>query len=321
MSTDPDQKTVHVGVDVAKARLDLDLPAPHRTLPNTAPGHALAVTALGRVPGIHVVREASGGYERAFVTALHRAGIPVTVADPLRVRQSARSAGRRAKTDPLDALVLSAFGRAHEPAPTAPDTEAERRLAALVQRRRQFQAALLAEQDQAEGLVDKDLARQSAQLQRTYAKRVAGLDAAIAAQLQASEPMRRRAAALDALTGVGPGTVAVMLAEMPELGSLNRRQAAALAGVAPYDRQSGGWDAARHIAGGRRHARCALYMAALSAARCQGKLKVFYQRLRAAGKEPKVALVAVMRKLVILMNEVLKPQNLGNHPEIPARHA
>lgn len=318
---DPDQKPVHVGVDVAKARLDLDLPAPHHTLPNTAPGHAVAVAALGRVPGVHVVLEASGGYERAFVTALHRAGVPVTVTDPLRVRQFARSAGRRAKTDPLDARVLSAFGRAHEPAPTAPDTEAGRRLAALVQRRRQFQAALVAEQNQAEGLVDKDLARQSAQLQRTYAKLVADLEAAIAGQLQASEPMRRRAEALDALTGVGQGTAAVMLAEMPELGSLNRRQAAALAGVAPYDRQSGGRDGARHIAGGRKHVRCALYMAALSAARCQGKLKVFYQRLRAAGKKPKVALVAVMRKLVILMNEVLKPQNLGNHAGMASQPA
>ena len=315
----PDQKTVHVGVDVAKARLDLDLPAPHHAVPNTAPGHALAVAALARVPGVHIVLEASGGYERAFVAALHRAGIPVTVTDPLRVRQFARSAGRRAKTDPLDARVLSAFGRAHGPAPAVPDTEAERRLAALVQRRRQLQAALVAEQNQAEGLVDKDLARQSAQLQRTYAKLIAGLEAAIAAQLQASEPMRRRAAALDALTGVGPGTVAVMLAEMPELGSLNRRQAAALAGVAPYDRQSGGWDGARHIAGGRKHARCALYMAALSAARCQGKLKVFYQRLRAAGKEPKVALVAVMRKLVILMNDVLKPQIIGNPADMASQ--
>ena len=124
--------------------------------------------------------------------------------------------------------------------------------------------------------------------------------------------MRQRAEALDALTGVGLGTAAVMLGEMPELGSLNRRQAAALAGVAPYDRQSGGWDGPRHIAGGRKHARCALYMAALSAARCKGKLKEFYLRLRAAGKKPKVALVAVMRKLVLLMNHVLKPENLNS---------
>jgi transposase len=112
------------------------------------------------------------------------------------------------------------------------------------------------------------------------------------------------------LTGVGLGTAAVMLGELPELGTLNRRQAAALAGVAPYDRQSGGWDGARHIAGGRKHARCALYMAALSAARCKGKLKDFYQQMRTNGKKPKVALVAVMRKLVILMNHVLKPENL-----------
>ena len=304
------QTSVYVGVDVAKAKLDLDLPAPHHTVPNTPAGHAAAVAALLKVAGVHVVLEASGGYERACVTALHRAGIPVTVTDPLRVRQFARSAGQRAKTDPIDTRVLSAFGRAHQPRPTAPDTEAERRLAALVQRRRQFRVALVAEQNQAEGLVDKDLAKQSAKLQRTYAKLIADLETAIAEQLQASEPMRQRATALDALIGVGLGTAAVMLGELPELGTLNRRQAAALAGVAPYDRQSGGWDGARHIAGGRKHVRCALYMAALSAARCQGKLRDFYQRLRAAGKPVKVALVAVMRKLVILMNETLKPQNL-----------
>jgi transposase len=299
---------VYVGVDVAKAKLDLDLPAPLHTLPNTPKGHATAVAALAQVSGVQVVLEASGGYERAFVAALHQAGLPVTVADPQRVRLFARSAGRRAKSDPLDKRVLSAFGRAHQPAPTPPDTEAERRLAALVQRRRQLQSALFTEQNQAEGLLDKDLVAQSAQLQRTYAKLIARLEAAITGQLQASEALHQRAAALDALTGVGPGTAAVMLGEMPELGSLNRRQAAALAGVAPYDRQSGGWDGTRHIAGGRRHVRCALYMAALSAARCPGRLKDFYLRLRAAGKKPKVALVAVMRKLVILMNQVLKPK-------------
>ena len=163
----PNQNSVYLGVDVAKAKLDLDLPAPHDTLPNTSAGHATAVAALAQVAGVHVVLEASGGYERAFVAALHQAGLPVTVTDPLRVRQFARSAGRRAKTDPIDKRVLSAFGRAHQPQPTAPDTEAERRLAALVQRRRQFQAALGAEQNQAEGLLDKDLVKQSAQLQRT----------------------------------------------------------------------------------------------------------------------------------------------------------
>ena len=303
----PNQTSVYVGVDVAKAKLDLDLPAPNTTVPNTSAGHATAVAARRQVAGVHSVLEASGGYERAFVAALQQAGVPVTVTDPLRVRQFARSAGQRAKTDPLDTRVLSAFGRAHQPKPTAPDTQAERRLAALV-----------AEQNQAEGLVDQDLARQSAKLQRTYAKLIADLERASAEQLQASEPMRQRAEALAALTGVGLGTAAVMLGEMPELGSLNRRQAAALAGVAPYDRQSGGWDGARHIAGGRKHARCALYMAALSAARCKGKLKEFYLRLRAAGKKPKVALVAVMRKLVLLMNHVLKPENLNSaSPKAP----
>lgn len=306
----PNPSPVYVGVDVAKARLDLDRPAPHHTVPNTAAGHAAALTALAQVPGVHIVLEASGGYERAFVAALHRAGVPVTITDPLRVRQFARSKGLRAKTDPLDARLLSAFGRAHQPAPTPPDTEAERRLAALVQRRRQWQALLLAEQNQAAGLLDKDLQQRSAKLQRLLTRELAALEADIAAHLQASAALQERAAKLDALIGVGPATVAVMLGELPELGRLNRRQAAALAGVAPYDRQSGGWDGTRHIAGGRTPVRNALYMAALSAARCQGPLRDFYQRLRQAGKAVKVALVAVMRKLVMLMNHVLKPENL-----------
>lgn len=317
----PNPTSVYVGVDVAKAQLDLDLPAPHHTLPNTPKGHATAVAALLKVPGVHVVLEASGGYERAFVAALHQAGVPVTLTDPQRVRLFARSAGQRAKTDPLDARILSAFGRAHQPEPTTPATEAERRLAALVQRRRQLQAALCSEQNQRERLLDPDLIRMSTKLQRTYTKLIAQLEEEITAQLQASEPLRQRAAALDELVGVGLGTAAVMLGEMPELGTLNRRQAAALAGVAPYDRQSGRWEGARHIGGGRQPVRCALYMAALSAARCAGNLKTFYQRLRAAGKKPKVALVAVMRKLVILMNHVLKPANLkaaATHARQPA---
>lgn len=305
-------KPVHVGVDVAKAKLDLDLPAPHHTLPNTPAGHATAITELAKFPGAHLVLEASGGYERALVAALHQAGIAVSVVDPLRVRQFARSQGRRAKTDAIDTRVLSDFGRAHQPEATAPGTEPERRLAALVQRRRQLQDALTREQNQAEGLTDKDLLRQSRALQRTYARLIVTLDKAMAGHIQEQETLRARAAALDELTGVGPVTAAVMLGEMPELGTLNRREAAALAGVAPYDRQSGGWDGARHIGGGRASVRCALYMAALSAVRCAGKLKDFYQRLRTAGKKPKVALVAVMRKLVILMNHVLKPENLQN---------
>lgn len=311
---------VHVGVDVAKAKLDFDLPAPLHSLPNTPEGHAAAVAALVKMPGTHVVLEASGGYERAFVTALHRAGLPVSVVDPLRVRQFARSQGRRAKTDAIDTRVLSDFGRAHQPQATTADTQAEVRLAALVQRRRQLQETLTREQNQAEGLTEPDLLRQSRALQRTYTKLITRLDEAIAGHIQEQEVMRERAAALDALTGVGPVTAAVMLGEMPELGRLNRRQAAALAGVAPYDRQSGGWDGARHIGGGRVSVRCALYMAALSAVRCEGQLKTFYQRLRQAGKAPKVALVAVMRKLVILMNQVLKPENLktASTPHEPA---
>ena len=248
-----------------------------------------------------------GRYGRAFVAALHQAGLPVTVTDPLRVRLFARSAGQRAKTDPRDKRVLSAFVRAQQPAPTTPDTEAERRLAALVQRRRQLQAARLAERNQAEGLLDADLRLQSARLQRSLVKLLANLEASTAQQLQANETMDQRAAALDALTGVGPATVAVMLGELPELGTRNRGQTAALAGVA-YDRQSGSWDGQRHIGGGHAGVRGAHYMASLSV---EGTpLRDWYLRLRAAGKKPQVALGAIMRKLVILRNHVLKRENL-----------
>ena len=160
---------VHVGVDVAKPRLDLDLPAPHHTLPNTPEGHAVAVEALKSIPGAHVVLEASGGYERPFVAALHRAGLPVSVVEPRRVRQFAHASGRRAKTDPLDARALTAFGQALRPAPTPPGTEAERRLAALVQRRRQLQEALCREQNQTEGMVRQGSAPAKAAPCRTSA--------------------------------------------------------------------------------------------------------------------------------------------------------
>jgi len=297
---------LYVGLDVAKASLQLDLAGQPHTLANDAKGHAKLLKLLRDHPTAQIVCEATGGYEQPAVRALHAAAVSVSVVEAGRVRHFARAKGQRAKTDLIDAAVLSEYGRAFEPAPTTAPTAQQTRLAALSTRRGQLLQTRLAEANRAEHYVDKLCLSQSRQLLRTLDKQIAAGEAAIAELIAADEILQAKATRLDAIPGVGAITAGTVLAELPELGQISDEAVAALAGVAPYNQDSGNMTGTRHIAGGRRSVRCALYMATLSTLRYDKILKAFYLKLRAAGKKPKVALVACMRKLVVLMNRLLK---------------
>jgi transposase len=231
--------------------------------------------------------------------------------NPARVRHFARATGQRAKTDDIDAAILSAYGQALQPKPTAPRTEQEQQLAELIRRRVQVVEILVAQRQQAERLTVPALRRQAQSLVRRLERDVAQIEDQLKALRTQAAILDARVQKLEAITGVGAITALGVLAELPELGTLNRRQAAALAGLAPHPRESGQWHGRRSIGGGRAPVRRALYMAALVAAHSNRQLKEFYQRLRAAGKPAKVALTAIMRKLIVLMNHILKNPNFA----------
>jgi transposase len=301
--------TIYVGLDIAKLNLQLHLTGRCYDLPNTASGHRRLLKLLAAQPGVQVVCEATGGYEREVVDALHQAGVPVSVLNPARVRHFARAQGQRAKTDRIDAAVLSAYGQAFQPKATPPPTATQQQLTELVRRRVQLLEMLVTQRQQAQRLTLPRLRRQAHSLVRRLEADLAQIQAQLQELRTQATELDQRVQKLQTITGVGTTTALGVLAELPELGTLNRRQAAALAGLAPHPRESGQWQGRRTIGGGRAAVRRALYMAALVAAHTNAHLKEFYQRLRAAGKPAKVALTAVMRKLVVLMNHALKNPN------------
>ena len=298
---------VHAGLDIAKATLDLHLQGQSARFAHDAQGCAALVARLQALGApVHVVCEATGGWERPIVAALQSAGLPVAIVNPRQVRDFARGRGQRAKTDAIDARLLAEFGAANLPTPTGAPSVAQAQLAAWVTRREQLQGMLAAEQArQVPGLpkaVAKDLAAAVSRLSKHLEK----VRATLAALLAQDQTLAAKAARLCLLKGVGPGTAATLLGHLPELGTLGRGQIAALAGLAPFANDSGPRRGQRHIAGGRASVRTALYMAALTAARFNPVLKAFYERLRAAGKPFKLALIAVARKLLCVLNTLLQ---------------
>jgi transposase len=296
-----------LGVDVSKGWLDLAEAS--RAVPwrvsNDPTGIAGLVADLRVDPPQLVVFEATGGYEMAPVLALQAAGLRVSVVNPRQIRDFARATGRLAKTDRLDAAAIAAFGAMLRPAAlplTTPDHQA---FIGLVARRRQLVDMLVAEKNRLEH-ADPVVRSWIEQHLTTLKTQLAQVDAAIALAIECSPTLRSRQAILTSVQGVGTLTAAVLLAELPELGAIDHKQLAALVGVAPINHDSGTWRGQRHIGGGRISVRCALYMAVLSAVRHNPDLRAFYRRLREAGKRPKVALIAAMRKLLSLLNALVR---------------
>jgi transposase len=299
---------LHVGLDIAKDSLQVNLQNQNFSLPNAPSGHHQLVERLKAISEpLLVVCEATGGYEQAVVAALHHARLAVAVVEPARVRHFAKACALRAKTDRIDAALLAEFGRQTSPQPQAPLDKNTAALRQLSRHRAQLQAMLQNTLQQSRHLTLPPLRKQNALSLRQLRGHLLKIQKQIDALLQQDAPLQTKAQTLQQVVGIGPKTLVSLLAEMPELGRLNRAQAAALAGVAPHARQSGRWQGKRFIGGGRPLARKALYMAALVASRHHPSLKTRYQHLIARGKAPKVALVALMRHLIIHLNGLLKP--------------
>ena len=304
-------EVVYVGIDIAKAHLDVAWEAKSWRVSNDGRGRKALVEGLIQIDGsVQVICEASGGYERALVQALQGGGIKVSLVQASRVRQYARASGVLAKTDSIDAQLLCRFGQAVKPPPTVAPKPHQEKLRELESQRRHLSRLLVAEQNRNAQLTDQALRRLSKALLTQIQKQISQVDLLVQQLIAQTPELCSKARKLTALSGVGPRTAALLLAQMPELGELNRRQAAALAGLAPFNRDSGAARGKRTIFGGRRAVRCGLYMAALVATRHNPILAQFYRRLRLAGKPPKLALTATMRKLLIALNSSLKTDPL-----------
>ena len=253
-----------------------------------------------------VVLEATGGLEGAVIGALVAAGLPVLRMNPKRVRDFARAHGLLAKTDALDAQVLALFGVRMRPALRA-WPEAERmQLAAWVVREQQLIAARAAERTRLRQAIEPQLRKSIERVIAFLGKELARLEQQLAAWVEASETWKAQAALLRTAPGVGPKTAVRLLAQLPELGRLNRREIASLAGLAPWACDSGHWRGRRSIRGGRGVVRAALYLASWTAVRVPGRFKQAYQRMVAAGKPRQVALIAIARRLLLALNEMVR---------------
>ena len=303
-----EKSPVYAGVDISKEALDVSL-AGQSVLryANDPAGIARLVAALKKLPvPARVICEPSGGYERALLEALWMAGIAVSLVNAARIRAFARAQGLLAKTDHIDASVLREFGELLQPEAAEAPSPQRQRLAALVQRREQLVTILTMEEQRLAQTRDAVVKKMSVSLIKQLRAQVEQLEEMIEKQIDDDDTLKAQSERLQQVKGIGKVTASTLLAELPELGKLSRNQAGALAGVAPYNRDSGAHRGRRMIRGGRIKVRRVLYMAATVAARFNPILKVFYQRLVAAGKPKKVALTAVMRKLVVLLNQLLK---------------
>jgi len=305
-----------VGLDVAKAHLDLALrPAAGevRRFPHTEGGLSALVAYLQPLAPTLIVLEATGGYEADVAAALGLAALPVAVVNPRQVRDFARAIGRLAKTDALDATVLAHFAEAVHPPPRPLPDAAHQALVALVARRRQLVEMLSAERNRLPlapaGRIRRDVQTHIHFLEQRLKKANDDLQHT----LRASPLWRAADDLLQSVPGIGPTSSAVLVAELPELGRLSPRAVAALVGVAPLNRDRGARHGGRTIWGGRATVRGTLYMATLVAKSHNPVIAAFYRRLRAAGKPPKVALVAAMHKLLTILNAIMRTQRPWTH--------
>jgi transposase len=304
--------TTCVGIDVAKAHLDLAVrfsdseEVQTSRFENTASGHEALAERLAETDPERVVLEATGGYERPAAAALAARGLPVAVVNPRTVRDFARATSRLAKTDEIDARILALFAERMRPEARPLESADQQALAALVTRRRQIQKMKTAEKNRLQS-VPSEAVRSDVQAHISFLEeRLEQVEKRLDEAIKASPVWREEEALLQSVPGVGEATARVLIAELPELGQANRQEIAKLVGVAPLNQDSGQHRGKRTTWGGRAAVRSALYMAALSATRFNDKISEFYHRLLDRGKAKKVALVAAARKLLVILNTMVK---------------
>ena len=318
MADNPAVARCSVGIDVSKDALDIfiDSSTEEFQVKNQADNIAALVERLQSSAPDYIIVEASGGFEAALMTALATAGLPVCRVSPQRVRSFARALGELAKTDRLDARLLARYGRDCRP-PLSRLSDAETaELEALLQRRRQLIEMQVAEHNRLE-TAPRVVAKQLREHLRWLEKRIADSDKELRRRLEGTPVWREQDELVRTVPGVGPVMSLTLLGSLPELGRLTRKQIAALVGVAPFARDSGKRRGRRHTAGGRRAVRTVLYMATLSAVRFNPVLKQFYERLKASGKVSKVAVIASARKLLTILNAMVRDKAKWDASRVP----
>ena len=297
-----------IGIDVAKEKLDVALTDGVEQFVNTSEGHAELLRRIADLEVESIVLEATGGYERAVVAELAAARLPVVVVNPRQVRDFARATGQLAKTDAIDAVILAKFGRAVKPAqrrlPDAKTLAIKDQLA----RRRQLVEMLGAEGCRLNQTTDETVRQSIEAIREAITKQLVDLENHLQQTIEQTPVWRDQEDLLRSVPGIGPQTARILLVELPELGNCTRQQIAALVGVAPLNRDSGKRRGVRTITGGRSHVRSTLYMATLVATRHNPKIRDHYLKLQQQGKRKKVALVACMRKLLCILNAIVREQ-------------
>jgi len=301
-------EVITVGIDVSKDRLDVAVRpgAQAFAVERNAAGLDRLAQRLRQLSPQIVALEATGGFETIAVAALAAAELPVVVVNPAQVRAFAKALGQRAKTDPIDAAVIAHFAEATRPQVRQLPDEATRLLADLVARRRQIIEMIGAERQREKRMTSRRLQNSIARLVKALEKELASVDDDINDAVRGSPVWREKENLLASVPGVGPVIARTLIAELPELGRLGRKQIAALAGLAPFTRQSGQWRGRSFIGGGRTAVRTALFMGAMVAKKHNPVLKAFFDRLTATGKPKMVALIAVARKLLIILNAIIR---------------
>lgn len=297
-----------VGIDVSKDKLDVHIRPAGETfvVSRDADGLNELIKRLQSVRAVAIGVEATGGFEQVVAATLAAAGLPIVVVNPAQVRSFARALGQRAKTDPIDAGVIAHFVEATRPEVRPLPDEQTKLLAELVTRRRQIIHMLVSERQRQQHLLSRAMKKSVARLILALEKELNSLDRGIDEALRGCDAWKEKQDLLKSVPGVGDVTARTLLAELPELGTLDRRKIAALVGLAPYTQSSGKWKGKSFIAGGRSTVRAALYMAAVTAIRANPLLKDFYQQLLVRGKAKLAALIAVARKLLTVLNAIIR---------------
>jgi transposase len=299
---------ITIGIDVSKDHLDVAVRPSGEVfaVERNAVGLEQLAARLRELSPQVVALEATGGFEVIAAATLAAAGLPVVVVNPAQIRAFAKALGQRAKTDPIDAAVIAHFAEATKPEPRPLPDEATRLLGDLVARRRQIVEMIGAERQREQRMTVAHLRKSITRLLKALEKELASLNTDIDDAVRGSPAWREKEDLLVSVPGVGPVISRTLIAELPELGQLGRREIAALAGLAPFTRQSGQWRGRSFIGGGRTVVRTVLFMGAMVAKRHNPVLKAFFERLRAAGKPKMVALIAVARKLLTILNAIIR---------------